>query len=412
MTAVVASADFLGANVDLRAYVVLAIWFSVAVIEGPWCVRPDNYEERLRRYSLTLIFDTVMLGAAYYYLDAARIAGISAFLLIVVSARVLPAASRNAVIAAIIGVYLTLLAVSVYNSDPVASPVGLTPMTGNDSYLVASAVAAIAIVYLVLRMQAHVVRTALDSESRHRAVVQSAGDLILVVDERGHMVEVNNAVERKSGYAWTELKSMPNRMLFVPEEWDSVLALFGRALAGETVTQDVHVVTRGGSILTVEATVAPVQLGERPAVVVVARDITERRRQEAVMRQNEAKLDLVLNTLNSGFYTVDTKGIVTSVRGRGTGAGSAMDRLVGKPIEVIAPASEEAARQREEHARALAGEIVSWVWPVGTNRWIRSHVAPLRDADGVVIGAAGFWRDETELVREQTRAEGRWDALR
>ena len=332
----------------------------------------------------------------------------------VVSARVvLPTRPSQAIAVLVIAVYVTLLVLEVRRTTPVASPVGMAPLTGNEAYLAAAAVSAAAVVWLVLRMQAHVTRTVRDAESRHEAVVQSAADMILVVDDRGHIVEANTTALRTSGYAWDELKALPNAALFPPETWDDVLAMFKRALAGETLAREVRVVTQSGPVVWAEATVSPVLLGGRPAVVVVARDITERRRQAELLRQNDAKLDLVLKTLNSGFYTIDREQVITSVRGRGSEAGDAtMHRLVGRPISTIATSPDEALVQRDQHQKALDGQEVTWVWPVGSGRWVRSHVAPLRDDAGAVIGAAGFWRDETAVMRAREDEDRRWNRFR
>ena len=78
-----------------------------------------------------------------------------------------------------------------------------------------------------------------DRRARH---VDSGGRS--VVDDRGHIVEANTTALRTSGYAWDELKALPNAALFPPETWDDVLAMFKRALAGETLAREVRVVTQ------------------------------------------------------------------------------------------------------------------------------------------------------------------------
>jgi PAS domain S-box-containing protein len=414
MTGVILVGDLLGATVNPRVFAVMAAWFVIAAAEGPWTAAATDFASRRMRYAITLCIDAVMLGAAYYYIDAARIAGIAPFLLIVVSARVvLPTRTSQALAVLVVAVYVTLLVLEVRRTTPLASPVGLAPLTGNEAYLAAAAVSAGAVVWLVLRMQAHVTRTVRDAESRHEAVVQSAADMILVVDDRGHIVEANATALRTSGYTWDELKTLPNAALFPSETWDDVLAMFRRALGGETLARDVRVVTKAGATVWTEATISPVVLGGRPAVVVVARDITERRRQAELLRQNDAKLDLVLKTLNSGFYTIDRDQVITSVRGRGSEAGDAtMHRLVGRPVSTIAPSPDEALVQRDQHQKALDGQEVTWVWPVGSGRWVRSHVAPLCDDAGIVIGAAGFWRDETAVMRAREDEDRRWNRFR
>lgn len=410
MTAAIVLGDLLGANVDLRAYGVMGVWLGVALVEGPWCARAPDFAERRRRYAVALAVDAVMLGAAYYYIDAARILGISAFLLVVVSAQVvLPMRLAQAMAVLVLGVYAALLLVAVRTPDPVASPVGLLPLTGREAYLTAAVLGAAAIVFLVRRMQTHVLRTVVDAEARHQAVVNSAADMILVVDEQGRVVEANDAVLAYSGYSWEELRTLPNAALFPAEEWDEVLAAFRAARAGAVLERTIRVLTKDGRVLVTEATLAPLTVDEGPAVVVVARDVTERNQADERLREQDARLGLVLEALNSGFYTVDADLCFTSVRGRGAERAGA---LIGKSVAVIARSSEDAVTQREQHQKALAGNVVTWVWPVGGGQWIRSHVAPIRNAAGEVTGAAGFWRDETVVMHAREEDDRRWARVR
>lgn len=403
-------ADLLGATVDRRAYVVMGAWIASALVVNPWCARPRDFATRLGRYAITAAIDVVWLGAVYYYLRATQYLGIACFLLIALAAgSVLPKRWTQAIAVLIVGVYTALLALDVSGNHPIHSPLGLAPVTGNDSYLIAGVAAAAAIVYLVLRMQGQVLRTMRDSESRHDAIVRTAADMILIFDADGLLVEVNPAATAITGYSWDELKSMPNSALFVSEDWPAALSVFQRTLAGESIQMEYRIVTKSGEPRWMETATSRIEIDGRPAVVVVARDTTVRRRQSDELRENDAKLRLVLDTLNSGFYTIDRQQVVTSVRGRGSGTGSA---LVGRSVTAIAPSPDEAVVQREQHRRALEGEVVTWVWPVGSGRWVRSHVAPMRDAAGAIVGAAGFWRDETAIVRVREAEDSRWNRFR
>jgi PAS domain-containing protein len=202
---------------------------------------------------------------------------------------------------------------------------------------------------------------------------------------------------------------MPNSALFTPEDWPAALDMFRRTLAGESIEVEFRLVRKDGERRWTETRTSQIYIDERPAVVVVARDVTERRRVADELRKNDAALGLVLDALNSGFYTVDPQLVVTSVRGKGSGSGSA---LVGKSVVAIAPSAEEAVVQREQHKRALDGEVVTWVWPVGGGNWVRSHVAPIRNAAGDVTGVAGFWRDESAIMRARDEQDARWNRFR
>ena len=252
-----------------------------------------------------------------------------------------------------------------------------------------------------------------DAETRHQAVVRTAADAIIIFDTEGKIIEVNPAVLNHTGYTWDELKTLPNSSLFLAEDWPTALDAFERTVKGESCWIEARIVLKNGEARWAEIWTSSIVIDGRPGVVVVARDVSVRKRQSEQLRQNDATLDFVLSTLNSGFYTIDREQLITSVRGKGSGAGSSgVSRLVGKPVSTIAPSPDQAIVQRDQHQKALDGEEVTWVWPVGSGAWVRSHVAPLKDSGGNVVGAAGFWRDESAIMRASEEDDSRWNRFR
>lgn len=414
-TAVVLIGNLLGGTVDRRVYVVMGIWFVEGVLVGPWCAKPFLFAERLRRYALTLALDVVLLGLVYYYLDAAQFLGIGFFALMVVAASaVLPRQEALGIGVLAIVVYAILVAGEVTGVQHVRSPLGLAPVTGNQSFMIVSIIAAAAIVLLLLRTHEHVLFAMRDAETRHQAVVRTAADAIIIFDTEGKIIEVNPAVLSHTGYSWDELKTLPNSSLFLDEDWPTALDAFERTVRGESCWIEARIVLKNGEARWAEIWTSSIAIDARPGVVVVARDVSVRKKQSEQLRQNDAKLDLVLKTLNSGFYPIDRDQLITSVRGKGSDAGSSggISRLVGKPVSTIAPSPDQAMLQRDQHQKALEGEEVTWVWPVGSGAWVRSHVAPLKDGEGKVIGAAGFWRDETAIMRAREEDDSRWNRFR
>jgi PAS domain S-box-containing protein len=322
---------------------------------------------------------------------------------------VLPARKAAAVGAWVVAVFTALLALAVYGPHTITSPLGLAPVTGNNTYFLSGVVAALALTYLLLRTHAHVMDALDASESRHQAIIRTAGDMILIANDEGKIIEVNPAFLQTVGYTWEELKTSPNSRLFPPEDWPAVMQAFERTLRGETIASDFRFLCKSGEVRLAEARTSSIVIDGRPAAVVVARDVTERRRDSEALLEHDARLGLVLDALNSGFYTIDTNLNFTSVRGRGAASGAA---LLGRNVSVIARSPEDVVTQREQHRRALAGEVVTWAWPVGVGQWIRSHVAPVRNARGEIVGAAGFWRDESAVMRAREEDDARWSRVR
>jgi PAS domain S-box-containing protein len=409
-TGAILLADLAGAAVDLRTYGVMILWVIEGWFAGRWCAAHPDFNVRLARYAWGVIGDVLFLGVIFFLLDGAQSLGVSFFALMVVAASsVLPRNWALAVGGVSLATFATLVAIDVYGPRDISSPLGLPPVTGNNSYFVATTFAAGVLIYLLLRTYAQVMSAMQESESRHQALIRTAADAILIFDGDGHIVEVNPAVLSHTGYSWDELKTMPNSNLFFGEDWPTAYSAFERTLRGESTQFEARIVLKGGEVRWAEIWTSTIPIEGRNGVVAVARDVTERHRSDEQLRDGDAKLRLVLDALNSGFYTIDKDLNVTSVRGKGTRSGS---QLIGKSVVAIAPSPEEAVIQREQHMKALEGNVVTWVWPVGAGGWIRSHVAPVRNAAGEITGAAGFWRDESSIMRTRDEEDARWSRFR
>ncbi|MFT3774823.1 MAG: PAS domain S-box protein [Minicystis sp.] len=128
-----------------------------------------------------------------------------------------------------------------------------------------------------------------ESEARLRAIVETAADAIVIIDDRGVMESVNSATERLFGYRAEEIVGRNVRML-MPEplrrEHDRHLA---RRRAGERrmigVCREVIGRRKDGSEFPVELTVGETHLGARCIYTGILRDISERRLAEAEREQ-------------------------------------------------------------------------------------------------------------------------------
>ena len=123
---------------------------------------------------------------------------------------------------------------------------------------------------------------------RYQTMLQNAEDGIHVLDEQGNVVEVNNAFCNLLGYTREELLRLN------VADWDvqwsrEELLEKNRKLISSKEVFETRIRRKDGELRNVEVSGVGVVLQGRPLLYASARDITERRRAEAALRESEEK---------------------------------------------------------------------------------------------------------------------------
>jgi two-component system, NarL family, sensor histidine kinase DevS len=131
-----------------------------------------------------------------------------------------------------------------------------------------------------------------------RSVVDAAPDGIVVVDETGAIVFCNPMIEHMFEYRIEELIGVSVDRLLPLERQRSHAALRASYLEHPRTRAmgsglDLHGRKRSGVEFPVEISLSPVLTGERPLVIAIVRDITERRESDAELERARAELALV-----------------------------------------------------------------------------------------------------------------------
>jgi PAS domain S-box-containing protein len=172
-----------------------------------------------------------------------------------------------------------------------------------------------------LRVDEELKAVLIESEERLHAIIQSAMDAIVILDARQRIVLFNAAAEhifqRSSADAigagighlisGQGLKLQPT---YTPDSGDSGAQTrkLGQHLALTGVRAD-------GGEFPIDASISQVQLHGAEHLIVILRDVTERRQVETALRENERRYRTLFSQAMDGILLLDTEGNIVDVNG-------------------------------------------------------------------------------------------------
>jgi PAS domain S-box-containing protein len=132
------------------------------------------------------------------------------------------------------------------------------------------------------------------AEQRFRRLVETAPDAIVICRETGEMVLVNSRTESMLGYSREELLGQHIRLL-VPEwtfepSWPADEESMEEPVPF-VAGREANAVRRDGQTIPVEIRASPLEIDESVLITSVLRDISERKRAEAKVRQLNSHLE-------------------------------------------------------------------------------------------------------------------------
>jgi PAS domain S-box-containing protein len=142
------------------------------------------------------------------------------------------------------------------------------------------------------------------SEARTHAILATAVDAVVVIDERGNVETFNPGAERMFGYAATEVIGR-NVSMLMPEPYrgqhndyvkrylrtgEKTIIGIGREVVGQR---------KDGTMFPGDLAVSEAWLGERRVFVGIVRDIAEQKQAEAALREGNRRLEEALAALQA-----------------------------------------------------------------------------------------------------------------
>lgn len=149
-----------------------------------------------------------------------------------------------------------------------------------------------------------------ETQLRLRSITETARDAIIMIDHRGKISYWNPAAEEIFGHTIQEANGkdltviIPNRY---HEDFKKGFESFRKTGKGPAIgsTLESEAINKDGTEFPIELFISAIQIGGQWHALAIARDITDRRRVEKVLRDSLEKYQLMLNNEKDVIILVD-----------------------------------------------------------------------------------------------------------
>ena len=249
------------------------------------------------------------------------------------------------------------------------------------------------------------------------SVISSSLNCLLLLDEKGDILEFNRAAEEAYGYFRSEVVGKPiwsliDRNASREEDEDALDTYFARGDSATGLRVVVDVRMKSGDVVPLEISVTSLVIGGNRRFLLSPRDLSARRANDE-LAESSRRLELAVDGAKLGTWTFDIE----------TGRTWYSDR--SKAMYGLAPDAEMTTSVihsaiHPDHWKEVSDPYLNGfetdrteveyrvVCPDGTTRWIYSLGAVNRDSSGVAHSVSGIHLDITDRKRaEQERDEAR-----
>jgi PAS domain S-box-containing protein len=247
------------------------------------------------------------------------------------------------------------------------------------------------------------------SEARYHLLFDSNPHPVWVYDlQTLGILDVNHSAVQNYGYSREEFLSLTIKDIRPPED---VPALLESAVKAPPVVEAAGVwrhCKKDGTLIDVEITSHPLVYGGKNARLVVATDVTTRRKAEEALRQSEERFRLLVSEVaDYAILMLDPEGRIASWNaGAEHIKGYKADEIIGQHFSRFYPTEDVEAGKPAYELKVASerGRYEEEGWRIrknGSRFWANVVITALRDGTRRLRGFAKITRDITEHKRTQ-----------
>ena len=255
-------------------------------------------------------------------------------------------------------------------------------------------------------------RRVVKEQQRIEVILESSHEAFIGMDQSGLITDWNAQAVQLFGWTRAEVLGRELAEVIIPPELQEAhrmgMAKFVRTGEGPVLGKRIELpaLHRNGTAFQIEITISVLKGESDYRFSAFLHDISDRKRAEATLFNEKERLRVTLNSIGDAVITTDTTGQVTYLNPVAEAlTGWTTQEAIGLPLSSVFPIvnemTDEIAQNPVElvlHSEKISGlaEYTSLIQRGGTRIPIEDSAAPIRDAQGTLLGVVLVFHDVTQ----------------
>ncbi len=245
------------------------------------------------------------------------------------------------------------------------------------------------------------------SEQQFRNLFQHASDAVVVHDLEGRLLDANALACKSLGYRYEELLNLTVQDVEADFEVAQVKRRWAQLKAGQPTTINGTHRRRDGSLFPVEVRIILIEHADRPAILAIIRDVSDRRRIEDALRESQERF-------RSSFEHASIGMALVSLDGRWLQVNPSVCRIVGYTEQELLVRDFQSITHPDDLGADLAyvGQLVSrrideyqmvkrYIHRQGHLVWVLLSVSLVKNA----VGEPAYFISQIQDITKRQQAE-------
>ncbi|QQS36954.1 MAG: PAS domain S-box protein [Ignavibacteriales bacterium] len=236
------------------------------------------------------------------------------------------------------------------------------------------------------------------SEERYKSLFDSSPVGVLLEDEKGIIISVNDAFCKITGYEKSELIGNNIRLLSTPDKYGLIEQNIQQLLSGSILDHDVETTRKDGTIIIVHLNETTIILPDgRKGILSISEDVTEKKKSEMELK----KLSSAVEQSPVTIVMTDLKGDIDYINPNFTkSTGYTSEEVLGKNPRILNSGEQSGTNYKELWETILSGKV--WQGEFlnkkknGELFWESATISPLINKNGVITNFIAVKEDITE----------------